>query len=432
MKTDTFTAGAGNAGTVAVIADTLLISPGEISSDTWGSGDAGSIMVQARNLLVDGQGSGLATGISSAAFENEASSWEATGNAGDVTVTVTDTLSLFNSGSIGTSTWGAGNAGRITVQAQNLLVDGSKMNDYFTGIVSNSYASGAGGAIIINVADTFSILNGGQISVAARANGNAGSMIVSAGQALNIAGGFFSTGWLSPSGVFLPSGLFASSSGTGNAGDIFLTTYNLTLSDGSAISARSDKTTGGNLFINAADLRLLNGGHISTSVFGDETTTGGNVEINSRTVLALDSSKITVKAKQGKGGNILVNADLFLHNAASIDDVLNASSESVVTGNQGSVTVNTAIDPARSVVGINRRLGDLNDANQDPCARRKGQKKSTLTKVGRGGLPADNRPEGMTVSLGGGDWMPPPDPVESAASRQEPLTLKADWDECWL
>ena len=114
------------------------------------------------------------------------------------------------------------------------------------------------------------------------------------------------------------------------------------------------------------------------------------------------------------------------------DDVLNASSESTVAGNQGTVEVNAATDPARSVIGVSRRLGDLRDANPDPCARRKGQKKSTLTQVGRGGLPADNRPEGMTVSLSGGDWTLPAEPAEPTLSVQEPLTLNADPDDCRL
>jgi large exoprotein involved in heme utilization and adhesion len=303
-----------------------------------------------------------------------------------VNLTVADTLTLLNGAYIGASTFGAGRAGSVTISTRNLLVDGQG-SKFFTGISSSTYfdSTGSGGNVNLTVADTLTLLNGGQIST--------------------------------------------SSMGGGNAGNINITTPHLTLADGSKITATSDLTTGGNLLINAADLRLLNGGEISTSVFGDPTTAGGNVEINSRTAVALDGSKITAQAKQGKGGNILVNTDVFLHNAPSIDDVLNASSESTVTGNQGSVTVNTALDPGRSIVGISRRLGDLNDTAQDPCARRKGQKKSTLTKVGRGGLPADNRPEGMTTSLSGGDWTPPAEP---ASVQSEPLALNVDRDDCRL
>jgi len=350
-----------------------------------------------------------------------------TGTGGNVTLDIADSLTVQNGGVISASTVGAGNAGLVTVTARNLLVDGMG-SALPTGLAGSTQSTGAGGDINLTIADTLTVQNGGQISASTRGTGtgNAGSVTVSAGKSMILTGGAVKDG------IFFPSGLFVSAVSTGQAGDLSVTTPASIISDGARIFATSTRTTGGNLLINAADLRLFNGGQISTSVFGDLNTTGGNVEINSRTVVALDGSTVTAKAKQGKGGNILVNTEAFLYDAPSIDDVLNASSESTVTGNQGSVTINTAIDPGRSVVGVTRRLGDLNDANPDPCARRKGIKKSTLTKVGRGGLPADNRPEGMTVSLSGGDWTPPAEPVEPAPSVQEPLELNADRDDCRL
>ena len=404
------------------IADTLTVqNGGVIGASTFSTGNAGAITITARNLLVDRMGSALVTGLASGAEPGS------TGIGGNVTLDIADSLTVQNGGVIRASTWGAGKAGVVTVTARNLLVDGLGYSG-LTGLTSNANpgSTGTGGNVTLDIADALNVQNGGQISTSTFGAGNAGSVTVSAGKSMILAGVGVKDGH------FFPSGLFVSAVSTGQASDLTVTTPTLTISDGAGIFATSTRTTGGNLLIDAADLRLFNGSQISTSVFGDPTTTGGDVEINSRTVVALDGSKVTAKAKQGKGGNILVNADVFLHDAPSIDDVLNASSESTVTGNQGSVTINTAIDPARSVVGVTRRLGDLNDANQDPCARRKGQKKSTLTKVGRGGLPADNRPEGMTVSLSGGDWTPPAEPVEPAPSVQEPLELSADRDDCRL
>jgi len=302
-------------------------------------------------------------------------------------------------------------------------VDGQD-SQYFTGITSGAYpdSTGAGGDVTLTIADTLTLLNTGQVSASAWGSGNGGSITITAGRAANFSGGLEIDGYL------YPSGLSVGAEGTGLAGKLTITAPRLTLTDGGGISAQSTRTTGGNLFINVADLRLFNS-QISTSVYGDAMTEGGNVEINSRTVVAFDGSTITAQAKQGKGGHIVVNTDAFFHDAASIDDVLNASSD--VSGNQGTVEVNTAID-VNSAVGIGTRQSDLNDANPDPCARRKGQKKSTLTQVGRGGLPADNRPEGMTVSLSGGDWTLPAEPAEPTLSVQEPLTLNADPDDCRL
>ena len=108
--------------------------------------------------------------------------------------------------------------------------------------------------------------------------------------------------------------------------------------------------------------------------------------------------------------------------------MLNASSG--VSGNDGTVDVNTAIDVS-SAVGMGSRQSDLRDAAKDPCARRKGQKKSTLTKVGRGGYPADNHPIGMTVSLSG-RGEPTAEPVKPVATEGEPLALNNDRDDCRL
>jgi len=449
----------GSAGNIHLaIADTLtVLNGGKISTETDTAGDAGSITITVGNLLlegykilgeIDGQPIPTFSSITSGVTQRSTGhggnvdlevndrlkldqggqiSADTAGpqDAGSITVTVANAAAILNGGQISASTWNNGNAGDIAISTDELRVD-NQNSPYFTGIKNSTAGAGNAGNLTLTLADDLTVMNSGQISSATWGTGNGGSIVITTAGRIDLAGGLQATD------RFYPSGLFVSSFGTGQAGDVTVTAPALTISDSASIKATSDLTTGGNLLINAADLRLFNRGQISTSVFGDPATTGGDVEINSRTVVALDGSTVTAKAKQGKGGNILVNTDVFLHDAPSIDDVLNASSESTVTGNQGSVTVNTALDPGRSIVGITRRLGDLNDANPDPCARRKGIKKSTLTQVGRGGLPADNRPEGMTTSLSGGDWTPPAEPVEPAPSMQEPLALNADRDDCRL
>ena len=52
----------------------------------------------------------------------------------------------------------------------------------------------------------------------------------------------------------------------------------------------------------------------------------------------MNDSKVTAQATQGLGGNITINTHAFLHDAADVNDVLNASSQ--VTGNSGTVQDN--------------------------------------------------------------------------------------------
>ena len=138
--------------------------------------------------------------------------------------------------------------------------------------------------------------------------------------------------------------------------------------------------------VNADHLKLINGAEISSSVFGNELSKGGNVTLNSTNIIALNGGSITAKAQQGKGGNILVNADVFLHDAANVGDILNASSQ--VIGNDGTVRNNApttdlsgslTVLPANyldAATPLSRRCGE-----GDPDAR------SRFTVQGRGVLP---------------------------------------------
>jgi large exoprotein involved in heme utilization and adhesion len=275
-----------------------------------------------------------------------------------VELNVAENLSLSNGGVIDTGTWGAGNAGSVTISARNLVVDGNGLELFSTSaITSTAYpdSTGAGGNMHLTVAETLSVFNGGVISVA--------------------------------------------SLGEGNAGDLTITTPHLTLANGSSIFAASLQTTGGNLFINAEHLKLLNGSEISSSVFGDERTTGGNVAINSTNVVALNGSRITARATQGQGGNILVNAEVFLHDAASVDEVLNASSQ--VAGNDGTVQNNApTTDISGSLTALPARYLNAADRLSHRCGMGDPDSRSRFTVQGRGALPPGPDEPATTPAIG--------------------------------
>ncbi|MCB1920429.1 MAG: filamentous hemagglutinin N-terminal domain-containing protein [Candidatus Competibacteraceae bacterium] len=377
------TRSAGDAGNVAlVVTDTLTLRDGgQIFASTFAGGDAGSVAITANNLRVN---RGL---IASSA--NPGSS----GDGGNVNLSIANTLTLQNAGQILAGTW-AGNAGTITIATGNLLVDGQGSRQLtgitssaycdsigsgggsrqLTGITSSAYcdSTGSGGDIHLAVADTLILRNGGQIDAFTEGPGKGGSVTITAGRAVNITGN--------------EAGLFVGARDAGNAGDVTVTTPALTIDDGGRISATSEFTTGGNLLINADHLKLLNGSEISSSVFGDATTQGGDVTLNSINAVALDGSKVTAQARQGKGGNIVVNAEAFLHDAPTINDVLNASSD--ISGNDGTVQNNApTTDISGSLATLNPPYLDATSQLSGRCSVIDPEEKNRFIVQGRGVLP---------------------------------------------
>ena len=359
---ESVTRSAGDAGNVAlVVTDTLTLRDGgRIFASTFAGGDAGSVAITANNLRVN---RGL---IASSA--NPGSS----GDGGNVNLSIANTLTLQNAGQILAGTW-AGDAGAITITTGNLLVDG-RGSQYLTGITSSAYldSTDSSGDIHLAVADTLILRNDGQIDAFTDGPGKGGSVTITAGRAVNITGN--------------EAGLFVGARDAGNAGDVMLTTPALTIDDGGRISATSKFTTGGNLLINADHLKLLNGSEISSSVFGDATTQGGDVTLNSINAVALDGSKVTAQARQGKGGNIVVNAEAFLHDAPTINDVLNASSE--VSGNDGTVQNNApTTDISGSLATLNPPYLDATGQLSGRCGVIDPEEKNRFIVQGRGVLP---------------------------------------------
>ncbi|HRX71720.1 MAG TPA: S-layer family protein, partial [Candidatus Competibacteraceae bacterium] len=155
------------------LVDTLTVqNGGQIHAITFGTGDTGDMTVNARNLLVDGMGSENFTGLLS-------STYDSTGAGGSVNLTLADTLTVQNGGQIHAITFGTGDAGDMTVNARNLLVDGMGID---TGLLSSVApdSTGAGGSVNLTLADTLTVQNGGQIRASTFGTGPAGDVTVNA------------------------------------------------------------------------------------------------------------------------------------------------------------------------------------------------------------------------------------------------------------
>ena len=116
--------GGGNAGAVTVSAGSLAIANGgEVSASTLGQGAGGDIMVNlAGDLVIDGIANPSAAapaGIIARTLDPNG------GNAGHITVNAGN-ISILDSGVISTSTFGAGAAGEVSVNASGkLVIDGA-------------------------------------------------------------------------------------------------------------------------------------------------------------------------------------------------------------------------------------------------------------------------------------------------------------------
>jgi len=437
----------GAAGKVQVSVTELLeiFNGGVIVSDTSAVGNAGMVTVDATRLKIDGQGSVYLTGIFSNANPNS------TGAAGKVQVSATETLEILKGGVIASATSAVGNANSVTVNAPTLLID-DQSTTLFTGITTQAVDGSSGNAGTIRVFTTDNLtITGGEINSDTFSQGTAGSVFVTANNLLvNGPGGIASTASDDSSGkvgdVFISaqnlrltngggvsienfadvaagsdtddrftqininarkleltngSQITAESTGAIPASDIFINASKRLLVNNAQITTEAAEADGGGISITGGSV-VLRGGQITTSVAG-LSGDGGNITLTPDS-LALDTGFIQANtlAEGGSGGNIVVNTPALLVNGG-LDNVrigdpapltflpgLNAIQAAAPEGFSGDIQVtppnfdiNAALTPLPSM------FLDLSKLAEDPCAVQAGVRPSSLTPVGRGGLPAD-------------------------------------------
>lgn len=317
---------AGQAGDITLEVGTLRLDEGAfISTAAWfenfRGGDGGDLTVNAREaVVITGRNHlGEPSTLSADALVHS------NGDAGSIRVT-TPVLIVREGGAIQSAALGLGAGGDITLQAETLLVESG-------GYVSARTSGPQDAGTIVVEVGTLALTGGGHIATTTELGaGQGGDLRVNAREAVIITGS-------GAEGEV--SGLYARalSEATGHAGAIQVAAPQLTLDHRGQITGEAEHTSGGVITLQVDHIKLLNGSQITSSVQGDDRSEGGNVTLNSVNIIALNGSRqITAQAKQGRGGHILVNAKVFLYDAANTKPVLNASSE--VAGNEGTVDLN--------------------------------------------------------------------------------------------
>jgi large exoprotein involved in heme utilization and adhesion len=183
------------------------------------------------------------------------------------------------------------------------------------------------------------------------------------------------------------AGLSATSTGTGNAGDIQIDAGNQFVMANSSVTTEANQASGGAIKITTTPSGTveLSNSTISASVL-DGTGGGGSVDIDPLYVL-LQNSQILAQAVQGPGGNITINISnggLFLPDANS---VVSASSQ---FGVNGTVTIQSPNAPASGQIHpLGKTPPQATSLLNQHCAALAGGEFSSFTVAGRDSLPTE-------------------------------------------
>lgn len=429
------TIGTGRSGEISVEAmgDIFLRNGGLIDSTTFSTGDSGKISVKAQNLTVDGEGFKFATGITAFTVDQSGPN---SGRGGAIDVNVPGNITLLNGGEIDTSSFGAGDAGRIDIglsaPSKNLVINKGTATR-FTGIGSDASGSGDAGEVVVKTG-ALSIDNGGQIStgvfftdlVPVSGTGNGGDVSVFA-DSLRVSGtspgGDDGTSIVPNSAIFagtqartsgksgtvtittsgsidLTAGALVGveSSGSGEAGTLMVSSgSDINLAGGSGFTVASAAADAGNLAISAMGNIIVDGSTVSAraGVTGssDAIGSGGNVSIGGTVLALVNGSTITAQAVRGAGGNIDITTDyLFVNDPGN---QINASSE---FGVDGEVTVDSIFDLSENIPQLDAEvLADTDRVGELDPSKVPDDQSTFNASAGRGGIPLD--PGGYMPSL---------------------------------
>jgi filamentous hemagglutinin family protein len=351
----------GNGGNLTIDTGSLLVTGGgQIAASTAGAGDGGEIVINATESveLIGASAQGASGVFANAIF--------GTGDGGNISL-VSDRLTIEDGATINASNFssrnpdvppGSGKAGNIQIEANSLLLDSAA--DEASSITAAT-ANAGGGNINLQIQDSLIARNGSQITADTRGSSNGGAIAIV-------------TDFLE---LTSSSQISANSSGTGEASNIIITAGQLETNN-SQITATSERTGGGDIFLTNDLLSLDNQSLLSTSV-QDSTGGGGDISIDTDLLIARNNSDIRANAVLGAGGNIdIATQGLFLDSNSEIS----VSSEFGIDGN---VNIETT-ENRNGIVKLPETISDRSQEITTGCAADRG---NVFVSIGKGGIPQD-------------------------------------------
>jgi filamentous hemagglutinin family protein len=331
----------GNAGNIEMTTRSLLIADGGLlNSSTFGKGNAGNITINASDT-VSFNGTSK-TGASSAVYSTVATGGE--GNGGDIKI-IASSVSLTNEAQLSgdVSSGATGNAGNIEIFTGSLFVNGASQ------INSGTSGKGNAGNITINASDTVSFdgaKNGdfpsGVFSIVdAGGEGKGGDINITARSFLLTNGGSLNT--------FVREASDTEAGGIGDAGNV-----KLNISDTIQITGKSEPNSNGDftksgIFSsvesgttgNAGNIEIVTGsllmsdGLLSSRTFGQGNA--GNINITTGSLFVTDGGQLSSSTfGQGDAGNVIINAtDTVSFNGTDNQGAASAVFSTVEAGGEG-------------------------------------------------------------------------------------------------
>jgi len=337
---------AGDAGRVYVAASGgLSVSDGakirsssiETASDNslpTATGRAGTVQVHAASITVTGQGAGI---------EANASLGSTAG--GTVAVTADQALTLLAGGAIASDTFGAANAGDVTVQAPSIVIDGTNTTttptnlpgvvEGLTGIFSqaeiNSGQGGRAGTVTVRAPDGLAVTGNGKISSSTFAGGDAGNVSVDAGDITvsslgEIRSSTFGSGnggavsvhatTITIDGAGIVTGPNAGRTGinsrtetisSGNAGAVTVTAGRIALANGGTIgSEAAGKGAGGDVSVTAGQDLIVDGAGSQITAQSSGGMPAGAILVSTPSLTLRDGGAVTTQSSTSSGGNVAI------------------------------------------------------------------------------------------------------------------------------
>ena len=325
--------GGGKGGDIIINTTNLQVANvGHISAGTFGSGDGGTLTITAETVFVDGQNSQLFTGIAAETHLDVGG-----GKGGNVTINTTK-LELLNGGAISTSTFGNGDGGTLTVNANDLeVVNGGTIS-------TSTFGNGDGDTLTVNAND-LEVVNGGVISTSTFGSGDGGILTVTA-----------ETVFVDGQNSQFFTGIAAETrleSGGGKGGNVIINTTELAVVSGGAISTTTRGSgDGGTLiftaetvFVDGQDLRLFTGIGAQT-VFKNDGGKGGNVIIDTTELKVVNGGSIsTTTFGSGDGGTLTVTAEAVFVDGQNSQSITGIGAGTTMLddggGRSGDIIINT-------------------------------------------------------------------------------------------